>query len=471
MVEILDATPRISARSTDSIDAERIEAILRRAARPSLADVESAVQCALDLRGLDLEQAAILLQADGVGGELLFAAANRVKSAIYGGRVVLFAPLYLSNVCSNNCLYCSFRRDNREIQRRVLTLEEVADQVRALENMGHKRILVESGEHPSGNHLDFVLQAIETIYATSVGRGSIRRVNVNVAATTVESYRRLKAAAIGTYQLFQETYHRPTYRQMHPSGPKADYDYHLTAMDRAMEAGIDDVGIGALFGLYDFRFEVLALLCHAAHLEQAFGVGPHTISVPRLRPAHGVDFAPPHAVDDGDFKRLVAVLRLAVPYTGIILSTRETAEMRDELLSLGVSQVSAASCTSPGGYSQADSDDGQFSTADHRSLDEMVRDICKLGYMPSFCTACYRRGRTGATFMDLAKPGDIQEMCRPNALLTFQEYLEDYASSETRAMGEALVEQQTGLIQKKALKNGTRERLERVKHGERDIYF
>ncbi len=457
--------------ATDFIDQDKIGRILQQTADPSIGTVEAIVGHALSLNGLEPEHAAVLLQADREGEELIFDAANKVKNGIYGGRVVLFAPLYLSNVCSNNCLYCSFRRDNREIQRKVLSLEEVAEQVRMLENMGHKRILVESGEHPSGNHIDYVVKAIETIYATRVGRGSIRRVNVNVAATTVENYRKLKSAAIGTYQLFQETYHRPSYARMHPSGPKADYDYHLTAMDRAMEAGIDDVGIGALFGLYDYRFEVLALLFHAAHLERTFGVGPHTISVPRFRPAQGVDFKPPHPVGDADFKRLVAVLRLAVPYTGIILSTRERPEMRDELLSLGVSQMSAASCTSPGGYREGGADDGQFSTADHRSLDEVVREVCKLGYLPSFCTACYRRGRTGAAFMDLAKPGDIQEMCRPNALLTFQEYLEDYASPETRAAGEALVEEQVGQMKKASLKKATRVRLDRIKHGDRDIYF
>ncbi len=471
MAKTQGATLNIPTPTTDFINKERIEQILWRAARPSLKEVEAVVEHALGLKGLDPEQAAILLQADQEGEELIFDAANKVKNGIYGGRVVLFAPLYLSNVCSNNCLYCSFRRDNREIERRVLTLDEVAEQVRTLENMGHKRILVESGEHPSGNHIDYVIKAIETIYATRVGRGSIRRVNVNVAATTVENYRRLKGAAIGTYQLFQETYHRPSYAMMHPSGPKADYDYHLTAMDRAMEAGIDDVGVGALFGLYDFKFEVLALLCHAAHLESRFGVGPHTISVPRFRPAQGVAFAPPYQVSDDDFKRLVAVLRLAVPYTGIILSTREGAEMRNELLSLGVSQMSAASCTSPGGYKQGETADGQFSTADHRSLDEVIKDICKLGYLPSFCTACYRRGRTGATFMDLAKPGDIQEMCRPNALLTFQEYLEDYASEETREAGETLVEEQTCHIGRDSVRKTTKARLDRIKHGDRDIYF
>jgi len=454
------------------IDEAAIIKALDQAAHPHPDRVNEIVEVALQLKGLSPDEAAVLLQAEPEQLPLVFDAARRVKDAIYGGRIVLFAPIYLTNVCTNNCLYCSFRRDNRSLRRKSLSLDEVAEQVRFLQGMGHKRLLVEAGESVSNQLIDYVTSAIETIYSTKIGNGSIRRVNVNIAATTIENYRRLKAVGIGTYQLFQETYHRETYSTVHPSGPKSDYDYHLTAMDRAMEAGIDDVGIGALFGLYEYRFETLAILQHAKYLERKFGVGPHTISVPRWRPATGTDFVPAHQVSDLDFKRIVAVLRLAVPYTGIILSTRERPDMRDELLSLGVSQISAASSTSPGGYcSEQEGNRSQFATADRRSLDEVVRQICRKGYLPSFCTACYRRGRTGEAFMELAKPGDIQEMCRPNALLTFEEYLLDYASTETRKLGERLIRQQLEGIENPALQRSTRKRLDEIVGGKRDLYF
>ncbi|MGI5836609.1 MAG: [FeFe] hydrogenase H-cluster radical SAM maturase HydG, partial [Chloroflexota bacterium] len=327
------------------------------------------------------------------------------------------------------------------------------------------------GESPGRSPIDYVVESIGTVYSVREGGANIRRVNVNIAATEVEHYRRLKAAGIGTYQLFQETYHQPTYALMHPDGPKADYDWHLTALDRAMEGGIDDVGMGVLFGLYDYRFEVLGLLLHAMHLEKTFGVGPHTISVPRWRPAVGVQFTPPHEVSDADFKKLVAILRLSVPYTGMILSTRESPEMRDELFDLGISQISAASATSPGGYREDAEARDQFVVSDHRSVDEMVASSCRSGYLPSFCTACYRQGRTGEAFMKLAKPGDIQDLCRPNAMLTFKEYLVNYASSSTRDVGEQMIRAQLAQIESDSLRDETERRLGLIEQGARDLYF
>ncbi len=454
------------------IDQPEIVSLLRKGRRASSETARRIIQKALDLKGLAPEEAAVLLQSqDPDVRRELFEVAGKIKDAIYGNRVVLFAPLYISNYCSNNCLYCGFRRDNRAILRRQLDQEEVAEQVRILERMGHKRVLVECGESPGRSPIDYVVETIHTVYSTREGNGSVRRVNVNIAATTVEEYRRLKAAQIGTYQLFQETYHRPTYELMHPEGPKSDYNWHLTAMDRAMEAGIDDVGLGVLFGLYDYRFEVLGLLYHSLHLEQEFGVGPHTISVPRWRPAPGLSFVPPHAVSDDDFRKVVAILRLSVPYTGMILSTRESPAMRDELLGLGISQISAASATSPGGYSAGQGAREQFSVADHRSVDEVVGSICRLGYLPSFCTACYRRGRTGEKFMSLAKPGHIHEMCRPNAILTFKEYLVDYASSATRPWGEQTIQAQLALVEDQGLRSETERRLALIEAGERDLFF
>jgi len=426
-------------------------------------------------KGIEPQEAAALLQVEDP--DLLveiFHAAREVKLKIYGKRLVLFAPLYLSNHCLNNCQYCGFRRDNGRIVRKRLTLGEIREQVRELENLGHKRLLLECGES-SLSDIGYVEEAIAAIYAAKNGKGEIRRVNVNIAATTVDHYRRLKAAGIGTYQLFQETYHRATYEALH-DGPKADYERQILAHDRAQEAGIDDVGLGVLFGLYDYKFEVLGLLYHARHLEKRFGVGPHTISVPRWRPAAGVDFAPPHPVSDEDFKKLVAVLRLAVPYTGMIISTRESVEMRTEAFSLGISQTSAGSRTSPGAYGkEGDGTEGtqseQFHVADHRSADEVIRSICEIGYLPSFCTACYRRGRTGKTFMDMAKPGNIQELCAPNAILTFQEYLLDYAPAETRRIGEEHLRHHLREVPPGPLRQETEKRLKEIAEGKRDLYF
>lgn len=457
------------------IDEERIHINLEKGQGRPRAEILDTLTKAREAKGLTPEETAGLLQVEDPDlAQQIFATARKVKLKIYGKRLVLFAPLYLSNYCVNNCHYCGFRRDNPLIPRKRLSLEEIRQQVEELERLGHKRLLLECGES-SLSDIDYVEGAIATIYATETGPGEVRRVNVNIAATTVDHYRRLKAARIGTYQLFQETYHRPTYEAMH-EGPKRDYDRQILAQDRAQEAGIDDVGLGVLFGLYDYRFEVLALLYHARHLEERFGVGPHTISVPRFRPAAGVNFDLPHPVSDDSFKKLIAILRLAVPYTGMIISTRERMEMRAEAFDLGISQTSAGSKTSPGGYGQREKEEGgcaraQFETADHRPPDEVVRSICELGYLPSFCTACYRRGRTGKEFMDLAKPGDIQHLCGPNAILTFKEYLLDYASKETRDVGEQALSRHLREIGQPGLRGKTEERLQEMEGGKRDLYF
>jgi 2-iminoacetate synthase len=422
--------------------------------------------------GLTLEEAACLLWVDDRELEHdLLVAAGQVKDRIYGKRMVLFAPIYISNYCVNDCAYCGYRAKNGGIVRRKLPLTEIADEVVALERMGHKRLVVETGEDPEHCPMDYVLEAIATIYSTTHQRGNIRRVNVNLPATSVDDYRRIKAAGIGTYVLFQETYHEDTYRRLH-RGPKADYRWHLEAMDRAMTAGLDDVGIGVLFGLYDHRFEVLAMLSHAMHLESHFGCGPHTISVPRLKLAPGMDpelLASP--VADRDFRRLVAVLRLAVPYTGLILSTRERPGLRDELFAAGVSQISAGSCTGVGGYRQGESAAPQFSVEDHRRPDEVIRSLLESGYLPSYCTACYRQGRTGDRFMELAKSGRIKDVCQPNAILTLKEYLVDYASEPTRQIGERCLAAHLAEVTSPATRAETEARLDRIAAGERDLYF
>lgn len=448
-----------------------VQALLAGAAAPEPGRVRELIDKALQLHGLTPEDMAVLLQVqDPELVAAMFDAARTIKDRIYGRRVVLFAPLYYSNACVNNCLYCGFRKDNHR-PRRQLSLDEVRRETEALERQGHKRLLVIAGEVP--NSVDYLIRVIETVYDTRTGKGEIRRVNVEAAPMTVEEFRRLKAARIGTYVLFQETYNRDCYRRMHPCGPKADYDYRVSAMDRAMKAGIDDVGIGVLFGLHDYREEVLGLLLHARHLEQAFGVGPHTISVPRIEPAEGAPAAlnPPSPVSDFEFKKIVALLRMAVPYTGIILSTRETAALRTELLDLGVSQMSAGSCTEPGGYAERERSPAQFSVGDHRTLDEVIRDIAAHGYVPSFCTGCYRKGRTGQDFMDLAKPGLIRLHCLPNALLTFKEYLLDYASPATREAGEKVIAQQMATDVPEQRRKTLERNLVRVEDGERDIYF
>ncbi len=457
-----------------AIDETAIGQVLAASKAAPASQVRDVLAKAQALRGLDAEDVAVLASvSDPALLAELFDAARTVKEAIYGRRLVLFAPLYVSNLCGNECLYCAFRATNRAIVRRSLNQDEVAREVRALVEQGHKRLLLVAGEAYPREGFDYVLRCIETIYATRVGHGEIRRVNVNVAPLTVEQFARLKAAGIGTYQVFQETYHRATYKAVHVAGPKRDFDWRIGAMDRAMEAGIDDVGIGVLFGLFDWRFEILALMQHIRHLEQRFGVGPHTISVPRLEPAAGSDLAsqPPHPVDDVAFRKIVAILRLAVPYTGIIMSTRETPKMRQETFALGVSQISAGSRTNPGGYAEGKdvANEAQFSLGDHRPLDEVIADVASMGYIPSFCTACYRLGRTGQDFMDLAKPGLIKEHCDPNALSTFLEYLMDYASPRTKAAGLALIERVIEGMQPEPRRRSEK-MLEAVHSGRRDVF-
>lgn len=424
------------------IDEAAIEALLTQPATDRAA-IDAVIDKALEGHGLELAEAALLLNAgDPISVQKVFEAAKRIKNSIYGRRLVLFAPVYLSNYCTNNCLYCGFRHDNKAMKRRALSMDEVRREIELLEQQGHKRILMLTGEHAKLSPIDYLLEAMEVAYSvkTADGKGEIRRINAEIAPLSVDDFKRLKAARVGTYVLFQETYHRQTYATMHPSGLKANYEWRLSAMDRAMEAGLGDVGIGALLGLHEYRFEALAMLMHARHLDKVFGAGPHTISVPRLEPAQNAPAAMnvPHPVSDLDFKRLVAIIRLAVPYTGIILSTRESAGMRNALFELGVSQISAGSRTNPGGYAEDGAnvaDEQQFALGDTRSLDDVIRSVCEQGYIPSFCTGCYRLGRTGADFMDLAKPGDIKAHCDPNAVSTFLEYLLDYAGPETQAIG------------------------------------
>jgi 2-iminoacetate synthase len=456
------------------IDEKSIGEALRIGNRHEDSQVREILAKGLELKGLDAVDIAPLMSVSDPDllGEI-FAAAREVKERIYGRRLVIFAPLYISNMCANECTYCAFRARNKEVKRRALTQEEIASETRHLIAQGHKRVLMVAGESYPRRGFPYILDAIGTIYAAREGGREIRRVNVNVAPLTPEEFRQLKEARIGTYQLFQETYHRETYGRVHLGGKKRDYDWRVTCMDRAMEAGIDDVGIGVLFGLFDWRFELMALMQHIRHLEARFGFGPHTISVPRLEPAVGSDLAsqPPHAVPDLEFRKLVAILRLAVPYTGIIMSTRETANMRRETFALGVSQISAGSRTNPGGYGEEEDAQGaQFSLGDHRALDEVVADVARLGYIPSFCTACYRLGRTGKDFMDLAKPGEIKNHCDPNALSSFQEYLEDFAEGDAREAGERAVSESLERMGEKQ-KKASEAMIAKVKGGKRDVYL
>ena len=456
------------------IDENSIHALLNKTSMPDTGRVRKVIEKARSLEGLEISEVAVLLNCSHpLLLEEIFQAANHVKNAIYGKRLVLFAPLYISNLCKNECLYCAFRASNKSVKRRALSQEEIADEVRYLAGMGHKRVLLVAGEAYSQRGLDYIFKAIDTVYSTRVGNGEIRRINVNIAPLSVDEFRDLKACGIGTYQLFQETYHRPTYAMMHKSGPKSNYEWRLGAIERAMNGGIDDVGIGILFGLYDYGFEILALIQHIRHLESVFGVGPHTISVPRLEPAEGSTVAsnPPCPISDLEFKKIVAILRLAVPYTGIIMSTRETERMRTETFALGVSQISAASRTNPGGYSSDGPSGAQFQLGDHRSLEEVITGIVRMGYVPSFCTACYRLGRTGGDFMDLAKPGLIRNFCLPNALLTFREYLEDYAGEELRAVSGEYLAEHIEEIPSAGRRKETLKRLDNIGRGDRDLYF
>jgi 2-iminoacetate synthase len=452
------------------IDAKKIEGLLEHSKNPSKENILSLIEKSLMLKGLTPEDTAVLLQCEDK--ELLqkmFAAARTIKEEIYGNRLVLFAPLYVTNICINNCLYCGFRQDNTDLKRRQLSMEEIRTETEMLLRQGHKRTLLVAGEDPTTSNIGYVENALKTIYSTKVAGSSIRRVNVNVAPLSVEHFKRLKEAGIGTYQLFQETYHPETYKTMHPSGPKSNYDWRLYVMDRAMEAGIDDVGIGALFGLYDYKFEVLALLYHALHLESKFSVGPHTISVPRLRPAFNTPFPsnPPHAVTDDEFKKIIAVLRMAVPYTGIILSTRESSALRDDSIRLGVSQISAGSSTVPGGYRRS-RDDGQFDVTDTRTLPEMVAELVKQDMIPSFCTACYRSGRTGEEFMSLAKPGKIHKFCQQNAILTFYEYLLDHPTDGLMESGRRMIERKMAKLPERQ-RRSVMTKMEQLTLGRRDV--
>lgn len=426
-------------------------------------------------KGLTHKEASVLLACENKEKiEEIYNLAEQIKKDFYGNRIVLFAPLYLSNYCVNGCLYCPYHLKNKHITRKKLTQEEVAKEVIALQDMGHKRLAIEAGEDPVNNPIEYILDCIKTIYSIKHKNGAIRRVNVNIAATTVENYRKLKDAGIGTYILFQETYNKENYETLHPTGPKHNYAYHTEAMDRAMEGGIDDVGIGVLFGLDNYQYEFAGLLMHAEHLEAVHGVGPHTISVPRVKHADDID---PQAFDnslsDEMFCKLVACIRIAVPYTGMIISTRETPEVRAKIIRLGVSQISGGSRTSVGGYTEEERphDTEQFDVSDNRTLDEVVNWLIRAGYIPSFCTACYREGRTGDRFMSLCKSGQIQNCCHPNALMTLKEFLLDYAKPDTKEIGEALIEKEILNIPKEKVQKIVRERLVKIEKGDRDFRF
>jgi 2-iminoacetate synthase len=428
------------------------------------------------MKGLSHREASVLLACELEDqNQEIYALAKKIKQEFYGNRIVMFAPLYLSNYCVNGCVYCPYHLKNKHITRKKLTQDEIKAEVMALQDMGHKRLALETGEDPIHNPLEYVLDSIKTIYSIKHKNGAIRRVNVNIAATTVENYRKLKEAGIGTYILFQETYHKESYQKLHPTGPKSNYAYHTEAHDRAMQGGIDDVGLGVLFGLELYRYEFAGLLMHAEHLETVFGVGPHTISVPRICPADDID---PSSFDNGIsediFAKLVACIRVAVPYTGMIISTRESPAARARVLELGVSQISGGSRTTVGGYVSPEPEEensAQFDLSDRRTLDEVVRWLMELGHVPSFCTACYREGRTGDRFMSLCKSGQIHNCCLPNALMTLKEYLEDYASPETKIIGEALIGKEMKTIPNQKIQNIVTDRLEKIQAGQRDFRF
>lgn len=438
--------------------------------------VKSIIEKARQLKGITHREAAVLLDCDDeeLNNEL-YELAREIKQKIYGNRIVMFAPLYLSNYCINSCIYCPYHVKNKTICRKKLTQEQVKEETIALQDMGHKRLALEAGEDPINNPLEYILDCIKTIYSIKHKNGAIRRVNVNIAATTVENYKKLKDAGIGTYILFQETYHKEHYEKLHPAGPKHDYCYHTEAMDRAMEGGIDDVGLGVLFGLDTHRYELAGLLMHAEHLEAKFGVGPHTISVPRICAAEDIDVNDfSNAVPDEIWQKIVAIIRIAVPYTGMIVSTRESAENRKRALELGISQVSGASKTSVGGYAEPEPEDentAQFDRSDTRTLDEVVNWLMELGYIPSFCTACYREGRTGDRFMSLAKTGSIQNCCQPNALMTLKEYLMDYASEGTMQKGNKVIADELKKIPNDNVRSIAEERVKKIENGIRDFRF
>lgn len=438
--------------------------------------IDAIIEKARKKKGISHREASVLLACqDEERNEQIFKLAREIKREFYGSRIVMFAPLYLSNYCVNGCLYCPYHLKNKHIPRKKLTQEEIVREVTALQDMGHKRLALETGEDPVNNPIEYVLESIKTIYSIKHKNGAIRRVNVNIAATTEENYRKLKEAGIGTYILFQETYHRESYERLHPTGPKHNYCYHTEAMDRAMTAGIDDVGIGVLFGLELYKYEFAGLLMHAEHLEARFGVGPHTISVPRVKKADDIDPDEfDNGIDDDTFAKIVALIRVAVPYTGMIISTRESAKCRERLLNLGISQISGGSRTSVGGYAEEEPEDessAQFDVSDSRTLDQVVRWLMELGYIPSFCTACYREGRTGDRFMSLLKSGQIGNCCHPNALMTLKEYLEDYASEETRKLGDQLIEKEILNVPSERVREILRKNLKAIAEGRRDFRF
>lgn len=430
---------------------------------------------AREMKGITHREAAVLMECElEEENKEIEKLAKEIKERFYGKRIVMFAPLYLSNYCVNGCLYCPYHLKNKHIARKKLTQEEIRQEVMALQDMGHKRLAIEAGEDPVNNPLEYILESIKTIYSIKHKNGAIRRVNVNIAATTVENYKKLKDAGIGTYILFQETYDRKAYEELHPTGPKSDYAYHTEAMDRAMEAGIDDVGCGVLFGLDKYRYELVGIIMHAEHLEAKFGVGPHTISVPRVCPADDIDPAELNAISDEIFQKIVAVIRIAVPYTGMIVSTRESQRVREKVLDLGISQISGGSRTSVGGYVEEEPEEensAQFDVTDRRSLDEVVNWLLGMGYIPSFCTACYREGRTGDRFMSLLKSGQIVNCCQPNALMTLKEYLEDYASEETKEKGEKVIREQLEIITNPVVKEKATEYIDNIHAGQRDFRF
>ncbi len=438
--------------------------------------IDKIIEKAKERKGLSHRDATVLLLCDiEEKNQEIYALAEQIKKDFYGNRIVLFAPLYLSNYCVNGCVYCPYHLKNKHIPRKKLTQEEIKKEVIALQDMGHKRLAIESGEDPVNNPIEYILESIKTIYSIKHKNGTIRRVNVNIAATTVENYRKLKEAGIGTYILFQETYHKESYEKLHPTGPKHDYAYHTEAMDRAMQGGIDDVGLGVLFGLELYKYEFAALLMHAEHLEAVFGVGPHTISVPRIRHADDIDADSfDNGINDDIFAKIVACLRVSVPYTGLIVSTRESQKCRERVIHLGVSQISGGSKTSVGGYAEEEPDEedsSQFDVSDTRTLDDVVNWLMKMGYIPSFCTACYREGRTGDRFMSLCKSQQILNCCHPNALMTLKEYIEDYASEDTKKIGDELILKEINNIPSQKVRDIVVERLEKIKNGERDFRF
>ncbi len=467
-----------SSKATEFIDDQEIQDSIAYAEqnKNNRELVDAILKKAAECKGLSHREAAVLLECElPEEKERIFALAKEIKQKFYGNRIVMFAPLYLSNYCVNGCTYCPYHCKNKHIRRKKLSQEEIAREVIALQDMGHKRLALETGEDPVNNPIEYVLESIKTIYGIKHKNGAIRRVNVNIAATTVENYRKLKEAGIGTYILFQETYNKKAYEQLHPTGPKHDYAYHTEAMDRAMDGGIDDVGCGVLFGLSPYLYDFIGILMHAEHLEAAKGVGPHTISVPRIRAADDINpDAFPNAISDDTFEKIVAILRIAVPYTGLIISTRESKEARRRVLNLGVSQISGGSRTSVGGYVKEETTEensAQFDVNDNRSLDEVVNWLLELGYIPSFCTACYREGRTGDRFMKLVKSGQIANCCQPNAIMTLKEYLEDYASPDTREKGEKVIAEELKRIPNEKVRRIAAEHLTELHNGKRDFRF